>query len=239
MWFVLLISTPLPSQAMRGDAGRSIPSPVPPWNAGDGWPSWQGRARRFLSVFQAVSDVFPKTFSLVPLGTAAGKLLPEGGEKTPLMFKSNLMTLEQSRSGAAALRGRGWRRWPGHTWGFAGSCSPPIYPGGDPVLRGGRVTSCLVPGRGANHRGTEESARAQGRGSTAACGRNAYQETWKCPLQGEEWRPSSMSSPRLGTSIWKMFCCGVTCEHTFLPRSGVRRCGSVCAQLRSLVEAVN
>lgn len=41
----------------------------------------------YLCFSRPFSDLFPKTFSLVQLTTAAGKLLPEGGEKTSLIFK--------------------------------------------------------------------------------------------------------------------------------------------------------
>lgn len=41
----------------------------------------------YLCFSRQFSDHFPKTFSLVQLTTAAGKLLPEGGEKTSLIFQ--------------------------------------------------------------------------------------------------------------------------------------------------------
>lgn len=64
------------------------------WKRRSGWLRWFARLvgedtvfSEYLCFSRPFSDVFPKTFSPVQLTTAAGKLLPEGGEKTSLIFQ--------------------------------------------------------------------------------------------------------------------------------------------------------
>lgn len=88
MYFFLLTSTPLPSQAIQGDAGGNTAPGFP--SSGNvsrlGWLAWLAGEDTVFSEYlyfsRLLSDLFPETFSLVQLTTAVGNLLPEGGTKT-------------------------------------------------------------------------------------------------------------------------------------------------------------
>lgn len=88
MYFFLLTSTPLPSQAIQEDAGGNTAPGFP--SSGNvsrlGWFAWLAGEDTVFSEYlyfsRLLSDLFPETFSLVQLTTAVGNLLPEGGTKT-------------------------------------------------------------------------------------------------------------------------------------------------------------
>ena len=56
----------------------------------------------YLHFSRPFSDLFPKTFSLVQLTTAAGKLLPEGREKTSSIFL-RITSQHQNKTGLVLL----------------------------------------------------------------------------------------------------------------------------------------